>query len=142
MTLPIKEAFWYTLGSGVALAVDITLLTALVEYCRWPTLVAATVSFSFGILVIYAFSVRLAFNHRRIQDRRIEFSTFAAIGAAGIGINAGAIYFASEFLAFNLLTAKCVASGFTFGFNFIARRHALFSRPRRVSGIKKNDIYR
>jgi putative flippase GtrA len=49
-----------------------------------------------------------------------------AIGAVGLGINAGAIFIAVSYLGLHYLVAKCAAAGFTLTSNFIARRQFLF----------------
>jgi putative flippase GtrA len=70
----------------------------------------------------------MVFNHRRIKDRRIEFLSFAGIGGAGLIINAAVIFAAVKYFGVHYLVAKCIAAGFTFAFNFLARRQLLFTR--------------
>jgi putative flippase GtrA len=72
--------------------------------------------------------VKFAFKQHRLSDRRAEFLTFVAIGTAGLAINSGVIYLTVQYLGLHYLLAKCVAAGFTFSCNFIARRQILF-RP-------------
>jgi putative flippase GtrA len=131
MKLLIQEALGYTAVSACALFVDITILFALVHYFSWWYLGAATTSFLAGLLVGYALSVTLVFKHRRLKDQRLEFASFAAIGAVGVAINAAAISFGVKFLGLHYLLAKCGAAGFTFIWNFVARRELLFV-PRRT----------
>jgi putative flippase GtrA len=73
-------------------------------------------------------SIRMVFNYRRLKDQRIEFLSFAAIGAVGLAINAAVIFAAVKYFGVYYLIAKCVAAGFTFAFNFLARRQMLFVR--------------
>ena len=83
----VREAVLYSAASGCALAVDVGLLWLLVEVAHMHYLVAASVAFLTGTAVVYAFSVRGIFRHRRVRDRRLEFSTFAAIGVLGLFVN-------------------------------------------------------
>ena len=106
------------------------MLWVLVHYFYWWYLAAATTSFSAGLLVAYALSVKLVFRHRRLRDRRLEFASFASIGAVGVAINAAVISFGVKYLGLHYLLAKCGAAGFTFVWNFVARRQLLFVQRR------------
>jgi putative flippase GtrA len=68
------------------------------------------------------------FKYRRLQDARIEFASFTAIGVVGLAINAAAISFGVRIVGLHYLVAKCGAAGFTFVWNFVARRQLLFVR--------------
>jgi len=128
MRLIIKQAIGYGAASAGALMVDMTILWVLVRYFSWGYLPAATASFFAGATVAYALSLKLAFKQHRLQDRRAEFVSFVAIGAAGLAINAAVISFGVRYLGLHYLLAKCVAAGFTFACNFVARRQILFAR--------------
>ncbi len=123
-----KQVVGYGAASTCALAADITILWLLVQFCGWTYLAAATVSFLSGAVVAYALSIRLAFHQHRFPDPSLELVSFVAIGAVGLVINAAVISLAVRYLGLHYLLAKCVAAGFTFIFNFIARRQILFVR--------------
>jgi len=124
----LKEAVGYGAASACALAADISILYLLVRFCGWGYLAAATASFLTGAVVAYALSLRLAFHQHRLTDQRIEFVGFVAIGTIGLVINAAVISLAVRYLGLHYLLAKCVAAGFTFICNFLARRQILFVR--------------
>jgi putative flippase GtrA len=128
MKILLKEAFGYAAASGCALVVDMTILWTLVHFLSWGYMVAAAVSFLAGSVVAYELSVILAFKQHRLQDRRAELVSFVAIGTAGLAINAAVIYVIVRYFGLHYLIAKCVAAGFTFLCNFIARRQILFVR--------------
>jgi putative flippase GtrA len=132
MRIVIQEALGYAAVSACALVVDITILYILVHYFSWWYLGAATASFLAGLLVGYALSVTLVFKYRLLKDRRLEFASFAAIGAGGVAINAAAISLAVKYWGLHYLIAKCGAAGFTFVWNFAARRQLLFVQRRAV----------
>jgi putative flippase GtrA len=123
-----KEAIGYGAASAGALIVDISILWILVRFFSWPFLPAATASFLAGATVAYALSLKLAFKQHRLRDRRAEFVSFVAIGTAGLAINAAVISIGVRYLGLHYLLAKCVAAGFTFSCNFVARRQLLFVR--------------
>ena len=128
MKILFKEAVGYGAASACALAADMTILWVLVRFFSVGYLAAATASFLAGAAVAYVLSVKLAFKQHRLSDRRAEFLTFVAIGTVGLAINAGVIYMAVQYLGLHYQLAKCVAAGFTFSCNFIARRQILFVR--------------
>jgi putative flippase GtrA len=132
MRIVIQEALRYAAVSACAFFVDITILFILVHYFSWWYLSAATASFLAGLLVGYALAVTLVFKYRRLKDRRLEFASFAAIGAVGIAINAAAISFGVKYLGLHYLIAKGGAAGFTVVWNFVARRQLLFVQRRAI----------
>jgi putative flippase GtrA len=126
----IREALLYATMSAFLLCVDIAVLWILVQYLLWPYLLAATVSFSAGILVGYILSVAAVFKYRRLKNQPIEFASFAAIGIVGLGINAAAMSFGVGYLGEHYLAAKCGAACLTFVWSFAARRQLLFAPGR------------
>jgi putative flippase GtrA len=122
----IREALLYTGMSAFLLCGDIALLWILVQYFFWPYLLAATVSFSAGILLGYILSITAVFKYRRLKNKRIEFASFAAVGIIGLLINAAAMSFGVGYLGEHFLAAKCGSACLTFIWNFAARRQLLF----------------
>ena len=126
MKTVVQEAIRYAAVSACALIIDITVLFILVHHLSWWYVAAATASFMVGLLVGYVLSVTLVFEYCRLNDRRFEFASFAGIGMVGVVINAAVISFGVKTLGFHYLIAKCGAAGFTFLWNFVARRQFLF----------------
>jgi putative flippase GtrA len=126
----LREATGYLAASGCALLVDMSILWWLVHVARLGYEVAAAASFLSGAAVAYQLSVRIAFRHRRLRDRRAEFASFVAIGAVGLVVNAAVMFIAIAGVGLSLMPAKCVAALFTFTCNFLLRRQLLFTaRP-------------
>ncbi len=123
-----KEAVGYGAASAAALAVDLAILWSLVHFLSWGYLAAACTSFLAGATVAYALAVKLAFKQHRLRNRPVEFISFVAIGAVGLAINTAVMFMAVQYVGLHYLFAKCVAAGFTFICNFIARRQILFVR--------------
>jgi putative flippase GtrA len=126
----LREATRYAAVSACAFIIDITVLFVLVHYLSWWYVAAATSSFLVGLVVGYVLSVTLVFKYRRIQDPRVEFASFAGIGAVGVAINAAAMTLGVKVFGVHYLIAKCGAAGFTFVWNFVARRQFLFTQRR------------
>ena len=130
MKTVVREATRYAAASACALIIDITVLIILVHYLSWWYVAAATASFLVGLLAAYVLSVTLVFKHCRLEDRRVEFASFAGIGAIGIAVNAAVMFFGVKILGLHYLIAKCGAAGFTFVWYFVARRQLLFVQCR------------
>jgi putative flippase GtrA len=128
----LKELLGYGAASACALVVDVTILWALVHFLTWGYLPAATTSFMVGAVVAYLLSTTIAFKQHRLTSRRTEFTSFVAIGGIGLLVNVAVISIGVNLLGLHYLIAKCVAAGFTFTCNFIARRQILFVRPTAV----------
>ena len=135
----VCEATLYAAVSAVAFATDMSALYVLVEAAGWHYLVAATCSFLAGSVVAYVLSTRLVFRYRRLDDRKLEFTVFAGIGAVGVLINGIVMYVLVESFGTQYLVAKVVSASLTFGTNFLLRRWALFS-PRSVAPVLNRDI--
>lgn len=118
----------YGAASGAALIVDISVLQLLASVLGVHYLIASTVSFVTGGVVLYALSVAFVFKLRRVDNRALEFSFFLALGLVGLIVNSAVIYIAAGAGHLSLLAAKFTAAGFTFSTNFILRRFLLFSR--------------
>ena len=123
------EMLGYAVASACALVVDVGTLAFLVHFCAWWYLAAASASFMAGLVVAYLISTHFVFKRRRLQNRRIEFLSFAAIGAVGLAVNAVVIFVVVKYAGLNYLVAKGIAAGFTFVCNFISRRQLLFVLP-------------
>lgn len=124
----LRELVGYGAASLCALALDMGLLWGLVHWCSWGYQSAAAASFLAGAVVAYQLSVKLAFTQHRLRDRRAEFASFVGIGAVGLAINAGVMAIVAGYFGLHYMIAKCVAAGFTFTCNFLARRQLLFVR--------------
>ncbi len=123
----IREFGFYGAASACALAVDISVLQFLTAVAGVHYLVASTISFVSGGVVLYALSVKFVFKARRVDSRTLELSFFLALGLIGLVINSAVIYLAVMAWHAPVLAAKLVAAGFTFSTNFVLRRFLLFS---------------
>lgn len=118
----------YSIGAALAFAVDVLLLSLLVEIFGAHYLAAATAGFVTGTAVLYWVAVRYVFSFRRVADARQEFAVFATVGVVGIVLNLAIIFCAVELLHVHYLGAKVLASMVTFLANFGLRRVLLFTR--------------
>lgn len=122
-----REILLYAIASALAFALDLTVLVLLVETAGVPYLPSAVLGFVAGGFAAYFFCVRLIFRYRRIEDRRIEATTFIGLGVAGLSVNAAGIYAGVEWMGLHYLVAKFGAAGLSFVANYGLRRLALFT---------------
>lgn len=120
------EFYRYFILSGLALLVDLGLFYVLNSVFGLPHLIANPISFLCGLLVIYFGSVHWVFGTRRLQNASFEFFTFAAIGAAGLLVNEACLWALADGLGLAAFTAKLLAAGASFVFNFVLRKLLLF----------------
>ena len=135
----LSEAVAYAAVSAIAFGIDFAMLYVLVEAAGWHYLLAATCSFLAGSVAAYVLSTRLVFRYRRLNDRNLEFTVFAGIGAIGVLVNGIVMYALVESFGVQYLVAKVASASLTFGANFLLRRWALFS-PRPVSPLPNQDM--
>ena len=125
-----RELVRYALVSVAALALDATLLKALVSLVGWHYLPASVVSFLSGAILAYALSVKYVFSLRSSTSRTWEFMCFVVLGVVGLLVNSLILSLSISVSGLSLMTAKLIAAGFTFATNFALRRQLLFSQAR------------
>lgn len=116
----IKEMFLYAFVSVFALVVDVGLLFILVEYAGLHHILAATISFTGGLMVNYGLARLYVFKKSRLPFRQ-EFMLYAVIGVIGLVLNDVIIYI-MVWLQVWYMYAKAVSVAIVFFFNFFGRR--------------------
>lgn len=112
--------------SVLALAVDFSTLILFKEVVGLHYLVAATLSFSLGVVVNYTLSVRWVFATRKLANRHAEFIIFFVICAIGLGLNLIIMGGMVQGFAVDYRLAKAVSTVIVFFWNFIARKLILY----------------
>ena len=119
-------------GLCSALALDWGLLVLLVAL-GMSYLIAATISFSTGMLVAYFGSVRFVFSDRRTHTPLAEAVGFFVIGFLGLGVNDLLLFVFVKLLGIPVGLAKAPTVIGVFTFNFLTRRLLLFSTTSRAA---------
>ncbi len=121
----------YGLVSIVALACDWGLLVGLAA-AGLPYLAASTLSFTVGMAVAYALSIRFVFPTRRAVSREAEAGGFFAVGILGLLLTQALLFVLVSKLGVPVALAKAPTAGVVFLFNFACRRGLVFAAsPRR-----------
>jgi putative flippase GtrA len=133
----------YFVASCVGLATDASLLMVLSRLCGVPYLLAATLSFMLGGVVVYRLCMALGFNSANGADgsgRPLEMVVFVLLGGVGVVINAIVIAVAVELVHAPLLAAKAAAAGCTFFTNYALRRRLVFTRGYRIEPVSERGL--
>ena len=120
------QFFRYGLVSGVALLVDFGSLVFFTEVFHLHYLTSATLGFVLGLITNYLLSVLWVFDKSKYSFW-VEFLTFCLIGVVGLGINNGVMWLLTSSFGVFYVYSKIVATGFTFIWNFTARKLILFN---------------
>ena len=123
----LRQFLLYGAISVAALALDYGLLIFLTEYVGIYYLVSASISFLAGMLLVYAASISYIFQERRLDSKSLEFTSFVAIGIAGLLLNAFLLWCLTTATPLSYQLAKLPTAGIVFLFNYLARRHLLFT---------------
>lgn len=112
--------------SVIALIVDFGMLVVFKEAFGVHYLLAAAISFSMGVVVNYALSVKWVFANRKLTSKHAEFVIFSIICTIGLGLNLVIIWGLVELLQFDYRAAKAVSTVIVFFWNFLARKKILY----------------
>lgn len=115
----------YGFVAVAAFAVDFGLYAIEVRILDINPVLAATISFSLGLLVNYLLSVRWVFA-RRSHSRRFEIITFFLTGVIGLALTDLIIWALAVQMNQDELIAKLIATAIVFFWNFGARKLILF----------------
>lgn len=116
----------YTVVGSIALAVDFGALYALTRFAGIFYLTSAAISFLLGLAVNYILSRTWVFSHRTMSNATLEFTIFAAIGVAGLGLNELGMWLLASKAGIHYLLAKVITACFVYVWNFGARKYSLF----------------
>ena len=120
------QAFRYVFVGGVATVADMSTLAVLTEVFHIYPLVSAAFAFIVGLAVNYAMSIRWVFASRRLGSATAEFTVFAIIGVAGLGLTELIMAVGMHVIHLHYMVAKAAAVVIVFIWNFGARRTLLF----------------
>lgn len=122
----ISDLWRYGLCSLLALGVDWGLLVALV-HAGMNYLVAATLSFSVGMVFAYFGSIVFVYRGRRAYQVPAEAIGFFLIGLAGLLVNVLLLFAFVKLCGLSVGLAKMPTALAVFLFNFLVRRTLLFA---------------
>lgn len=132
------QFFRYCFVGGLAFLVDFAVSWLLFRFVfgeqksfGW---VANSLSFVAGLAVNYIISTFWIFKNSKVENKLVEFISFAAIGVVGLLITIGItklfeLWLGDKTSLFQII-AKLVATAVSFLWNFFARKILLYSRKK------------
>ncbi len=118
----------YIVAGFTAFLVDFSVLLIATEWFGIHYLVSNIFSYMSGLLVAYTLNIRWVFRYRKYKHTtKKEFSIFVLIVLIGLVISETVIFLLVEQVALPYHYAKIVSVGAIFIFNFIAKKHFLFT---------------
>lgn len=137
------QFFRYLFVGGLATVVDwglSALLFFIVFQQQWAILCNG-LSFTAGLIVNYFLSTFWIFKNSKINNRFLEFLSFAAIGLVGLLITFGVTWGFEVLLAditpFYQIIAKVISTALSFFWNFFARKFLIFNKNKETNGEEK-----
>lgn len=123
----------YMVTGGLAFVVDFGLFALCLYVCDWHYLIANLVGLVAGLILNYALSIFWVFTacKRSFEKKKVaEFSLFALVGLAGVGINQLLMYAMIDGCGLNEMLSKVIAAVLVLMWNFGARKLLLFKRKK------------
>ena len=128
------QFFRYLFVGGLATVVDWGISYLLFRYAfhEHYAVAANSISFVAGLIVNYVISTFWIFKNSRVDNKLVEFISFAAIGVVGLLITIGItklfeIWLGDTTSLFQII-AKIVSTAVSFLWNFFARKILLYTK--------------
>ena len=112
--------------SVIALVFDFGLLIFFKQVLGINYLIAATLSFTVGVVVNYFLSIWWVFANHKLASKRAEMLIFLIINAAGLALNLLIIALLVQRAHIDYRVAKAVSTVVVFFWNFIIRKKILY----------------
>lgn len=126
MTRLLKEYYKYCLVGVLITGLDFAMLAFQVEICKLYYLLAACISYVIASALHYVLSAKYVFTKSEAKKSLKAFGIFALLGAIGLALFEGLMFYFVDFLKIYYLFAKIFATGIIFSFNFATRKMFLF----------------
>jgi putative flippase GtrA len=121
----VRQAAKYFVVGGFCTLLDFSLLYGLTHYLNMHYVLSSIISFMSGTILNYFLCTFWIFKIRIVENQNLEFFYYAVITAFGLGINTFLIWAITEYLSFNFMYSKVLATFVTFWWNFGARKYFL-----------------
>lgn len=119
-------------SSQFSYLVDLGFYMFMVEILFFPYLLSRLISYMIGTTVSYLLSVHWIFPTRTVENRWMEYGSFAGIGLLGAGANLLLMALFMEKLGFYHLYANIIAGLIVFILSFTLRKILLFTKRQKV----------
>lgn len=121
----------YLVAAGAGAVVDLAVFATLVYAVGIHYLWAGVGGFFVATLANYLVSVRIVFHSGARFPRLLELLVIYAVSATGLIWHQILLFVCVERFALHVLLSKVIAVGLVFFWNYLLRRHYIFSATRR-----------
>ena len=131
----IGQVLRYLVTGGFAFIVDFGLFALCLYIFEWHYLLANLVGLVAGLVLNYTLSIVWVFTacKRTLEKKKVaEFTLFALVGIAGVGINQVLMYLMVGILDLNEMVSKMIAAILVLLWNFGARKLMLFREKKDI----------
>lgn len=125
----------YLVTGGLAFVIDFGLFALCLYVFGWHYLLANLVGLLAGLVFNYALSILWVFSacKRTFEKKKVaEFTLFALVGLAGVGINQLLMYLMVDGLGLDEMLSKIIAAVLVLMWNFGTRKFMLFKKKKDV----------
>lgn len=125
----------YLVTGGLAFVVDFGLFALCLYVFDWHYLLANLVGLVAGLVLNYTLSIFWVFTacKRTFEKKKVaEFTLFALVGFAGVGINQLLMYAMVDGVGLDEMLSKIIAAVLVLMWNFGARKLMLFKKKKDV----------
>jgi putative flippase GtrA len=119
--------FRYLFVAGAAFSVDFLGLILLKEAANINYLVAATISFCFGVIINFYLSIKWIFLTPKLTRRHHEFAAVLAIAGFGLAINDFILWLLTSHFGIYYIYSKLLATAIVFFWNFYIRKWLIYN---------------
>lgn len=121
-----REFVRYLFAGGIAFIGDASTLFSLTQFLGVNYLISAVFGFIVGVTINYLICRNWVFRLRRLKNTTAEMGIFTVIGVVGLGMNELILWTFQAKLGIYYMFAKGVSGVVVLGWNFSARKLALF----------------
>lgn len=120
----------YAFVGGIAACVDIGFFALFAKLLGYSYLWVAALGFLLATLVNYVLSLMFVFTTRSRHKRTTEIGLIYVVSLIGLVLHQGILFWQVEYIDAGLMTAKVIATGSVFLWNYLARKYYVFAeRP-------------
>ncbi|OGG73575.1 hypothetical protein A3H74_03390 [Candidatus Kaiserbacteria bacterium RIFCSPLOWO2_02_FULL_51_13] len=126
--MPIGQIVRYLISGCTAVAVNLAVLYALVEFVGFHYLLASAAAFSIGIMVSFSLHKFFTFRERNLSHTHIQIVLYLCVIGLGLVTNLALMWFLVELIGILYLIAAIITNGIIAVANFFAYRLVVFRR--------------
>lgn len=127
------EIFKYAIIGGLCTLFDFLCFFIYANLFHYNYLMVSTISFSIAVFINYFLCINFLFVSGNRFSKRVEVISLFIISTIGLGIHQAILYCSVDLAERGLITAKVIATGIVFIWNYLGRKHVVFSPSKNLA---------